>query len=252
MKFGVCVQPDRADEILSAGFDYIEIAAASLHGENSEFDLAPFRGLPILASNLFFPGPMRLYGPDATPYLAYAKRTIERAAQIGIKVMVLGSGGARRSAEGIDAEARFVDIAAELNAVAAGYGIAVAPESLNHKETDVGNKMGRLAQDLRAHAVGFTADSYHLLVDWDAHFRKPGDSEPSAEFWEHEIPFTPVHVHFANLPRTVPTPDDVMVKGFVARLHSLSYDGNVSLECTIEARPDALREARQHLSQLFG
>ncbi len=251
MKFGVCCPPDRADAILSVGFDYIEIAASSLHGEQEEFDLASFSGIPILSSNGFFPGTIRLYGPDATPYLDYAKRTIERAAEIGIGLMVLGSGGARKSAPGVDAEKCFVEIAAELDQIASPYGIRVAPESLNFRETDVGNQMGKLAQDLKSSGVGFTADSYHLLVDWDAHHRRSGDTAPPEGFWVREIPFAPLHVHFANLPRTAPTADDPMVQGFVSRLQALHYDALVSLECSIDDHPDALSQARQHLSRLF-
>ena len=226
MKFGVCCALEDAQTVLDAGFDYIEIGANTLTD-----DPARYAGLPIQATNLFFPGSIHLFGADATPYLEVARRTVDLAARIGVETMVIGSGASRNAPEGTDrgiAETEFLLVAAAVQDHAKRYGIKIAPESLNRSETNIGNDLGCLAEGLKFAGVGYTADSYHVLYEWHADF--PTDAYPSEEYWALQVPFLPTHVHIADLPRFAPRPDDPMVLGFARRLLELGYDGRVSLE----------------------
>jgi len=228
MKFGVCTGLEESAKILASGFDYVELGASGFDGMTGDWDPAPYARLPILATNLFFDHRIRLFGAGKTPYQEYAERTIHRAASLGVPVMVIGSGGPRTAPKDIDGDARFVEIVAELAEIARPLGIALAPESLNRTETNVGNDLRRLALGLRDKSVGFTADSYHILYEWDADGRKLWLDD----LMEDEIPFAPTHVHIADLPRSGVSAEDAMLVAFAARLRELEYDGNVSLECS--------------------
>lgn len=226
MRFGVCCGIEDADVVLGAGFDYLELGASSL-GE----DPRRYEGLPVEATNLFFPNAVKLFGREATPYLDVARATVDRAARLGVQTMVIGSGASRKAPDGVDmevAEREFLLIAASIGDHAKQYGITIAPESLNRSETNIGNDLGCLARGLRYAGVGYTADSYHVLYEWHEDF--PIEPYPRAEHWAEQLPFAPSHVHIADLPRHAPRPNDLMVQGFAARLHELGYDGRVSLE----------------------
>lgn len=247
MRIGLCTGIENASVALGAGFDYVEVSTSALA---SQVDFAPqnYREARAEASNLFFPSDIRLNGSSATPYREYMERAIARAAEAGISVMVIGSAGARSAPEGVPIDAafrRFIEVAAEAQAIASGYGIHIAPESLNRSETNVANDLPFLAADLHTVGVGYTADAYHVLYEWSA---DGGSGVPDAEFWERQLPFAPTHVHIANLERQAPEGDDPMLLGFIARLQDLGYQGRVSLEARLQT---SLEEAATNLRQLI-
>ncbi len=226
MRFGVCCGIEDAHAVLRAGFDYVELGANSLGDDPGKYS-----GLPVEATNLFFPGSIKLFGREATPYLGVARKTVDRAAAIGVRTMVVGSGASRNAPPGLDMEVterEFLLIAAAIGDHARQHGITIAPESLNRSETNIGNDLGCLARGLQYAGVGYTADSYHVLYEW--HEEHPNEACPSRSHWEEQIPFAPSHVHIADLPRYAPKPDDPMVQGFAQRLLDLEYDGRISLE----------------------
>ncbi|MGV3617534.1 MAG: sugar phosphate isomerase/epimerase family protein [Fimbriimonas sp.] len=249
MKYGVCGGLDLAKRVLDAGFDFLEVGASGF-ALREDFDAADYREGRVEASNLFFPGTVRLFGAERTPYLEYSQRAVDRAHEIGIGVMVIGSGNSRRAPQGIplpEAERLFVEIVGDIADYARGSGIVIAPESLNRSETNVGNDLGQLAVALRNRGVGYTADSYHVLFEWDA---DGGEGEPD---WEAQIPFSPSHVHVGDLPRNAPEPNDPHMKGFANRLRTLGYDGRISLEARRRDESDAeLRRVLANLKEIFG
>jgi D-psicose/D-tagatose/L-ribulose 3-epimerase len=214
MRLGLCCGPSEGPAALAAGYDYVEYPAAA--NEPSE------------TTNLFFPPDVRLYEEG----LKRGIPIVEAAAGRGVRVMVLGSGGVRRAPAGMDdAEARFVEIAAELDRFARTLGLRVAPESLNPAETNVGTSLPDLARALAASGAPYTADSYHALVE-------TGSPEADLAFWREQIPLAPLHVHFAPLDRSVPRGDEPSLRSFFARLRELGYDGRASLECRRDGIPD--------------
>ena len=146
--------------------------------------------------------------------------------------MVLGSGAVRNAAHpGPEAEARFIELAAELDRYAQTLGLRLAPESLNPTETNVGNSLPEMAKALRAAGAPYTADSYHAFVEAGSH-------EGGEAFWREQMPFAPIHVHFAPWDRAVPTGDEPCLTSFFARLRELGYDERASLECKRDGIPD--------------
>lgn len=259
MKFGICCGIDSAHQALDLGAEYIELGAVAFNGLEPDWDPLPFVGLPIETTNVFFPGAIKLFGDERTPYEEYAKRAIARAAEVGVKIMVVGSGVSRRAPEGSDAptmDAEFADIVANMQRIASPYGIAMAPESLTRLETNVGNDLGRLARLLKERGVAFTADSFHVLKEWEFDTEGEGsgtrDGGPSAAHWEDQIPFAPAHIHIGDLPRNYPKAADPMMQGFANRIKELGYDGRISLECSLGELSTGLPAALKELHALFG
>lgn len=247
MRTGICGGLEIARDALEAGFDYVELPVQLLKGTTDDYDAAPYESLKWESANLFFPGDFRIYGPYADDWRRYARRVAERAAILGIRVLVLGSGGVRRAPAGTEpaaAEAEFVEIAATLHAIAQQYGVVVAPESLNRTETDVGNSLPGLATALASKGAPYTADSYHVLKEWDLGGRQ-GDPT-GLEFWRENIPHAPAHCHLGNLSRNLPAPDDAAIIAFFRRLLELGYARRVSLEASIgdTPLPDVVRRMR--------
>lgn len=253
MKLGVCCSPEQSAHAIEAGFDYIEVAASPLSDLDHERLLALRAAARVEATNVFFGGGVRLYGPEETDWRPIARRTIEAAALLGVDTMVLGSGGARRTPAGWtvgDAERALVDVAAELQAMADPHGVKIAPEPLNADECDVWNDQGALARALREKGLGYCLDSYHLL-----HFARrvePDAEVPSQRFLEDQIPWAPIHVHWSNFPcRSWPKRGDAAIAAVARRLREVGYEGRVSLECRLEwpedlaPSLDAMREAFQ-------
>ncbi len=228
MRLGACCGLDQARAALDAGFDYVELPASGLLANEEAYGL-----LKPYATNLFFAGGMRLCGEEKTPHREYAEHVISGAADVDVRVMVVGSGAARRSGTGVtreEAESAFLRVCEELSEIAEGHGIAIAPESLNRSETDVGNDLAALATELQLLGVGFTADSYHVISEWVF----DGNEGPvTLDHWREQIPHLPVHVHIGDRPRLSPQPNDPELMGFVKRLSELGYDGAVSLECKL-------------------
>ena len=211
MRLGLCCTPSEGPQALALGYDYVEYPANAKE--------------PSEATNLFFPGDVRLYGPGADG-LERGKAIVEAGAARGVQIMVLGSGGVRKGGP----EKEFYDLAAALDRHAQTLGLRLAPESLNPEETDVATRLPDMARELEKRGAPYTADSYHALVEANT-----PDGGP--EFWREQLPFAPIHVHFAPFDRSVPTGEEESLKTFFARLRELGYDGRASLECKRDGIP---------------
>ncbi len=242
MKFGICCSIENAPDAVAAGYDYVELGTFSLQGLDPAYTANPFAGLPVEATNLFFDGRLRLNGSNRTPVADYIRRSVERAANAGIKVMVIGSGGVRKvegdtpAAAGLEAFLRAAELA---QMIASNYGIQIAPESLNALETNVGIDLPDFIQDLATVGVGYTLDTYHVLVQEDG----------KAVDWAIQIPFAPIHVHLGGRRRDVPTADDPHLIAAAARLRDLGYNDRVSYEGS--AKPDEYGTVLAAMRSLF-
>jgi len=252
VRYGVCCSLEDAPKVLEVGFDYVELSLSAVFALD-DYKPETVAGLPVEVTNLFFPGGFRLAGLNADDYATYAVRVLPRAAAAGVQVAVIGSGAARKAPSELsveEAEANFARVVREIQEIAFPLGIRIAPESLNRSETNVGNDLGRLAHAMLESGAGYTADSYHVLWEWNAD--GPPEASPSKDYWAAQLPYLPSHVHAANLHRTPPEPDDPQVQGFAARLRELGYDGRVSLEANrIDGSVAELRRILTNLRALF-
>lgn len=216
MKFGICATPRTADknaplkdsaarlqEILHhAGADYFEMNVGSVMGD--DFDelaraLAPLE-LKSEAFNSFIPAQHRITGPDVDlpSLLEYCRKSLGRCAQIGGKIVVLGSSGARKIPKDFSvesAENQFIEFGQALGPIARDAGIVITVEPLNHREDNfiLDMKQGmHMVDAIWDVNVQLLADLYHLTEDKE-NLNNVGDAGARLR-----------HTHVADLRRVPP------------------------------------------------
>lgn len=273
MKVGICISLEKAPLAVEAGFDYVELAVSQMMSGRWDatpppWDTSEYNGLPIEACNLFFPGGVKLFSSDwreIFPVFVYFNQARVLLTQIGVAVGVVGSGSQRRCPPEVsfpyggdpfdylygDSESPEEIIARWLAATSGPPGTVFAPESLERSESNVGIDCASFSRILAKHGVGYTADAYHLLKEWDANGREGGQEIPSDAYWADQMPHRPTHLHLAQLEgRRFPQVGDPMLEGFFARLRELDYDDRVSLECH-SFEPEDYKEAIANVRSYF-
>ena len=244
MKIGICSPPfgGQYEDALCAGSDYIEINNSSAFGwSEEEFLLAKENikknSLPVYSANCMFPGHFRLTGKDATSKEereAFLEKSFSRISELGAVIAVLGSGRQRSVPEGENANEfreKLFEIVRSVGLIAAKYGLTVALEPLNRRETNVFNTLRETAEfvhKLNEKNVRLLADSYHMAAEREAY--------ASAANYSDVL----VHAHFAeaefgtaNIRRTPTASDCLGSSEFVRALKECGYSGNISLECSL-------------------
>jgi D-psicose/D-tagatose/L-ribulose 3-epimerase len=185
--------------------------------------------LPALACNVFLPQNLKVVGPDVdTPALRrYVATALERMGRLGVRVLVVGSGGARAVPEGFDRERALEQFEVLLRGVAAEaaeHGVTVALEPLRPQETNLLNTVSESAAFLREREAGRTrllADLYHMREQ----------AEPIEEVVAGCADLL-VHVHVAGVGRGAPAPDAGDLEPFLLALARAGYRGDCSIECS--------------------
>ncbi|NLL82906.1 MAG: sugar phosphate isomerase/epimerase [Lentisphaerae bacterium] len=154
MRFGICVAQDKMADVAAAGFDFCELSVYELlePADGAEFAAwaekirnAP---APVEAVNAFFTGGLRVTGPDVDYKLleSHIEKTMRRAGIAGIKIVVFGSGGARKLPDGYPVEKGWQDLAtvarmaAEYGAI---HGVTTAMEPLLKKACNFFNTVAQ-------------------------------------------------------------------------------------------------------------
>jgi sugar phosphate isomerase/epimerase len=125
----------------------------------------------VFLCNIFFPGSIKIAGPavEESRVLGYADTVLSRAKKAGIRFIVLGSGGARRTPDGYDAvkaQADFAILCRKLAMVAGKYRITIVLESLQASETNFLITLKSAAEVVRAvdHPnFKLNADIFHMM-----------------------------------------------------------------------------------------
>ncbi len=244
MQFGYCVNMiaqteygigfERIPKLKKIGFDYVELPLAQMMrlGEKAfrtkVLDTIDQYALPCFCCNNFFPPSYRLTGPEADheSALAYANAALSRAAALGAKKVVFGSGGARNMPLGFSCQKALEQLSSLLQSLgnmAAAYGITLVIEPLNISESNVINRFSQglsLARQVNHPQVAALADSYHMRL--------------SQEPWENLLDGGSrlQHMHIARpLHRSLPMAlDGEKYNDFFANALQAGYNGTVSIE----------------------
>lgn len=233
MKIGICNGKNNAELIVKNGYDYIEENLTAI-GNMTEADfenLVSFykeKNVTVYATNGFFPGSINLYEADSlTKIQEWINIAIPRAARLGVKICVLGSGKARNIPESTprkEAEERFTEIVRLVGQKAKEFDIEIAIEPLSFKETNLVNFVSE--------AVYFAeksgCDNVGALVDF-FHFYMNGEKDDGLLCARGKL----IHAHIAraNPDRQMPTPEELpTVIKWANMLKEIGYDGNLSLE----------------------
>lgn len=230
MRFGCCIgRIDQLPATREAGLDYLEVSVAGLVMEEGFERLRQElpSGPPVLAANVFLPSTVRLVGPEAGAegLLDYVREAVGRLQQLGVRMLVFGSGGPRRVPDGYDRERALEELAQfcrHAAGIADAAGITLVLEPLRRAESNVWNSVGEVAafiRDRRLDGVRLLADLYHMRED----------GEPISAVTQHADLLA--HTHVAGQGRTPPSPDPELTAFLTAAAQV--RDG---LTCSIECR----------------
>jgi sugar phosphate isomerase/epimerase len=253
MRYGVCAGIEAAPALADAGYDYIELAvAADLTPDADEAAWAAKRSailsmlLPVEAFNSFVRA-HRIVGPDADPIRLrrYVETALRRAAEVGGKIVVFGSGGARNVPEGFDLAVAMRQILEFLHLCADAAersGVTVAIEPLCRAECNIINRVSEgaeLAREVGRPGVRNLADSYHMEAE----------GEPLSAIVDSADVLA--HVHTADTGRHAPGTGVYDHVALFRALHAAEYDARLSIECGFKPEhgdfPTQITRALAHL-----
>ncbi len=224
------------DSILSAaGYSCIvesigkRISPRTVSEEAFRQNIAIFKRLktPVHAFNLFIPADLKLVGPnvDEKAILEYVETVMIRLSQTNTRMIVWGSGGARRIPEGFDRKVavdQFIAIAKKIAAVAEKYNVVIALENLNSDETNFINTVKEalyLIKKVRHPNLRLNADIYHML--------KEGESPVVIRKTRKYL----VHVEIAEMEnRTAPGVTGTDFRPFLRELKKIGYHNKIVIE----------------------
>jgi len=256
MRFGICASYREATTLETYPFDYLE--------ENVQRFLIPERPqeefeklwqearqlpVPIEAANVLFPAGIRLVATptqsvDTKRLERYIKTVLRRAEQVGIRIIVFGSGQARTCPPDCsypDAVQQIRSHFSQWSEWAQNHGVEIVLEPLRYEETNTLNTVteaGALVASIDRPAARLLADFYHMACNNES----PQDILP----WFSLLS----HVHVAEQrERAAPGRYGENFRPFFAALHRAGYDRRISIEChwqnlAIEVGPaiETLRE----------
>ena len=253
--FGIVASVSQDSLLHANGYVYLEESTqerfSPLNLERAAFEkqLTRLRAskLHVYSCNVFFPGKLKLVGPkvDEGAVLAYADSVFHRAREAGLKIVVLGSGEARKIPARFDiatARAQFVSIVRKMGPLAQAQGITLAMENLNRGETNFGNTLREvtaLIREVDHPAVRVTADIYHMLKE---------DEAADAII---EAGLLLVHCHIAEeKDRARPGRYEEDFRAYFKALKAIGFRGKIMMECgwkdlAMEAGPALANLERQ-------
>jgi sugar phosphate isomerase/epimerase len=257
MRFGICASVESLGLAAEAGCDYIEPAIAALAPGKADSDFAPVRrqfetfAIKPEAFNCFIPGNLKITGPsiDSSALSAHVQVACQRAAQVGGRVIVFGSGGARGVPEGFPRDRALDQIVAFLRMAgdhAADSGIVIAIEPLRAAECNIIHFVSEavdIARRVDHPAVQVLADGYHV---WQG-------SEPLGNIAAAGPLLAHTHIAEAVGRRAPQRGDGTDYQAFFAAIKQAGFDGRCSIECRWDDCPSQapagirlLREAWQN------
>lgn len=154
------------------------------------------------------------------------KTALQRAEQVGIHVIVFGSGQARACPPGyssIDAVQQIGAHVAQWSEWAQNHGVELVLEPLRYEETNILNTVteaGKFVAGIDRPYVRLLADFYHMACNNES----PQDMLP----WSSLL----THVHVAERRDwAAPGRYGENFRPFFAALHQAGYDRRISIEC---------------------
>ncbi|HEX6349635.1 MAG TPA: TIM barrel protein [Candidatus Dormibacteraeota bacterium] len=214
------------------GVDFVELPVArALMGEPADYGRLVERigslGLAVRAANILLPPELKVVGPEADheQLAAYSATAFDRAARLGIQVIVFGSGRSRSVPPGFELDRALDQFEAAVRLVlgqAVRQGMTLAVEPLHSSETNLLTSLAQSASFLRERDLAgarLTADIWHMLCEGEDLSALAAAADLVA------------HAHVAAAERWAPgrAPDEI--EAFLRCLHDAGYTGACSIEC---------------------
>jgi sugar phosphate isomerase/epimerase len=214
------------------GFDYVELPLAQMVDlKDEEFcslrERVDSSGLKCESCNNFFPGSIRLTG-NAVDYgkiEEYLDKALGRAAQLGVKVIVLGSPKSKNVPEGYPMDkawSQLVELLRTIEPLVRTREITIVIEPLSKVESNIINSAGeglRLVKAVDRENIKLLVDYYHLVMEKE-NLENILDAGPYIK-----------HTHFANpAGRVYPIEAEDGCIRFMNLLKRIGYEGRISVE----------------------
>lgn len=255
MRIGICTTVDNIKSVEETGFDYIEFALNWI-GTLSDDEFLKVKGIvdesPIKceACNCFFPWDMRITGAsvDENAILEYIRKAIQRASLLGMKIAVVGNGGARKAAEGWSKEKaieQFASVMVRIGDEARQYGITAVVEPLNLSETNIVNSINEgleLVKSINHPNIRLLADFYHMRRE----------SEDMQVILETGGYLRHLHIANSNGRRYPADKNEDQYISFFNALKKIGYDGRISIEASTDDFKADAKKALSLLRELSG
>jgi sugar phosphate isomerase/epimerase len=240
MKLGICVYTEDVASAERAGYDYVELTVTHVVPEVSE---SAFKALKRKLSAFsirpeawrrFLPSSLSVVGTqvDLRRVARYLETTLARVAELGGRVVVFGSPGARNVPPGFSRETahrqmiEFLRIAADK---AARNEITIVIEPILRKNCNTVNSVPEavtLARDVAREEVKVLADLYHMTSE-----REPVEAIKGAGGVLHHVHLPVPQIPGMGEPRAITDQlPDYPVDAFLGQLGKLRYNHRISVE----------------------
>jgi len=256
MNFGVCADFGNVENLVKikeVGFDFFELNLSDLGNQDRAIldnlvEAKKTNGLNFKAVNCFFPANVKITGSDMneTSVREYTEKVLAVANELGVKVCVIGSQGARNLLDGYDYQkgieefVRAVKIAGE---VAAKYGMDIAVE---HLSTFEGSNFITTSTEAVNIAKLVDMDNVGIVLDI-FHFHNEKEDFSVIKTLKNHIK----HVHLVQpIGRGFPTGIDEYLQSFCNCLNEINYDKMISVESWTENFED-YKKALTCMRELF-
>lgn len=252
-KIGIATQLNNDSALARSGYAFIvetvgNTVSPKIADADFEERLTVLKNLktPVYALNIFIPGDLKLVGPevDEQAILNYTQNVFRRSKLAGIKLIVWGSGGARRIPEGYSREKarqEFIQVAKKVAAQAEQYEIILALENLNQQETNFITTVVealQIVKDVNHPNFKLCADIYHMLRE----------NEPASVLLTAKGYL--IHCDIAEKEnRTPPGVKGDDFREYLRVLWKIKYTGKLVLECRWNNLPMEAEAARIYLQQ---
>ncbi len=255
-RFGFTGGFSAKEDIKNSGADFHELNLSGISElSNEEIDNltaeAKEKGYSFEAANCMFPVEYKITidNPDYDAADEYLERALSRAKRLGIKIVVMGSSGARNFPEGVSYDTAFERLVYFLKShvvsMCEKYNVVCALENLSYGESNILNK---IEESLRVvEAVG--SPFIKILVDF-YHFGHNKDSFDSIRKAKEHI----VHIHIASVinNRAYPTSGDGEdYAELINLLREIGYDkreGRISFEARVPENKEFIDCAKDSLA----
>ncbi len=254
VQVGLCGSLADIDAAKTAGFDYIELSTSEIVAL-SESDYQQLAQklkrlkLPVPVTYLFVPATIKLTGPTVNKdeQMNYVRKAFDRVSRLGAKIVVFGSGPARRVPDGFSHEEAFrqlVDFCKRIGPEARARHVTVAIEAQRKQECNIINNLTEGLELIKA----VNHPNIQLIVDF-YHMAEEKEDPAMIRVARNHIR----HLHMANPQgRMFPLSwDEYDYAAFFNNLRKIGYDKRISIEATTSDFPTQAPRAIAFLRQAF-
>ncbi len=238
MRFGICAPYCEIAALGTYPFDYLEenVQRFLMPERPQEEFVAAWREasrlpVPIEAANALLPANLSLVATPTRPVDTerlerYIKTALQRAEEVGIRILVFGSGDARACPPDYSLTEAVQQIGAHLarwSEWAQEHGVQIVLEPLRYEETNTLNTVaeaGALVASIDRPAARLLADIYHMACN--------NESPEDILLWASLLS----HVHVAEKQdRAAPGRHGEDFRPYFSALYRANYDRRISIEC---------------------